>query len=188
MYSAVSVNGKRLYKLAREGLNVERPAKKITINHIKIISANFPDICISVDCSKGTYIRTLIADIGKKLGCGACMASLVRTRSGIFEINDAVTLDELKKSENAGKYIKFVDAVLPYKKATILPEAEKCLLNGNKIYLNEIQCHEKINKDENIFIYGADGTLCAVYRLQESGEYLKSVIMLNDKTGDINGK
>ncbi len=103
MYSAVRVNGVRLYKLAREGKTVEREARKIFIQGIKLNSYDKEnnEFFITVDCSKGTYIRTLSHDIGQKLGCGAAMSSLKRTKSGRFEISDSYTLDEIRNmSEN----------------------------------------------------------------------------------------
>ena len=103
MYSAVRVNGERLYKLAREGKTVEREARKIFIQGIKLNSYDKEnnEFFITVDCSKGTYIRTLSHDIGQKLGCGAAMSSLKRTKSGRFEISDSFTLDEIRtKAEN----------------------------------------------------------------------------------------
>ena len=81
MYSAIKVNGKKLYELAREGKEVERKARDITIHNIIIEDISYPNATILVDCSKGTYIRTLCKDIGEKLGVGACMESLVRTRA-----------------------------------------------------------------------------------------------------------
>lgn len=95
MYSAISVNGQRLYDLARQGIEVERKARKITVYSIDIVSINLPEIVIDVHCSKGTYIRTLACDIGEKLGCGGCISSLLRTKCGAFELKDAITPEEL---------------------------------------------------------------------------------------------
>ena len=89
MYSALKVNGQRLYELARQGVTVERKKRSIEIYNIDIISIELPRVVFSVTCSKGTYIRTLCDDIGEKLGCGACMESLKRTASGRFKIEDA---------------------------------------------------------------------------------------------------
>ena len=94
MYSALKVNGKKLYELAREGKTVERKARPVTFSEIQIMEMDFPLIKLSVTCSKGTYIRTLCHDIGQKLGCGGCMEELLRTRSGQF------TLEERMKSSS----------------------------------------------------------------------------------------
>ncbi|MFA7231444.1 MAG: tRNA pseudouridine(55) synthase TruB [Victivallaceae bacterium] len=99
MVSAVKKDGKRLYELARQGIEVERDAKDIVIESIEITRVELPYCDFKVRCSKGTYIRTLCADIGKKLGCGAVLYNLRRTASGMFDLQDAVTVDELKTWE-----------------------------------------------------------------------------------------
>ena len=99
MYSAVKIGGKKLYELARKGIEVERKPRKITIYGINVLSFDGKDAKLDISCSKGTYIRTLCHDIGDLLGCGGCMAELVRTQSSIFKAEDAVSLDELT-SEN----------------------------------------------------------------------------------------
>lgn len=88
MYSALKVNGKKLYELAREGIEVERKPRKVVFREIEILDVSLPRITLKVTCSKGTYIRTLCNDIGEALGCGGCMKSLIRTRVGIFAIED----------------------------------------------------------------------------------------------------
>ena len=97
MYSAKKVNGKKLVDLARKGLEVERKPRFVNIMNIDIDEIELPRVTMTVTCSKGTYIRTLCHDIGQKLGCGAAMESLVRTRVGRFRIEDAVTLEQLEK-------------------------------------------------------------------------------------------
>jgi len=109
MYSAIKVGGRKLYELARKGISVERAPRQIDVLDIKITSAgardiavggetcrNFPVIGLEVTCSKGTYIRSLCFDIGERLELGGCMADLVRTRSGAFDVKDSVRLSELK--------------------------------------------------------------------------------------------
>ena len=113
MYSAIKVNGKKLYEYAREGREVERKERKVTIYGIDILSFD-DEIKIKVACSKGTYIRTLINDIGKALGTYACMDSLVRTKSSVFSLKNAVTLDKLKtyaEEGTAGEHIMSIDSV-----------------------------------------------------------------------------
>ncbi len=97
MYSALKVDGKKLYELARAGKEVERKAREVFINEIEILEMKLPQVRMRVACSKGTYIRTLCADIGDKLGCGGMMQSLERTRVGGFYLRDAITLAELEK-------------------------------------------------------------------------------------------
>ncbi len=113
MYSAIKVNGKKLYEYAREGKEVERKERKVTIYGIDILSFG-DEIKIKVACSKGTYIRTLINDIGEKLGTYACMDSLVRTKSSIFTLENAVSLDELKayaEGDTVSNHIMSIDSV-----------------------------------------------------------------------------
>lgn len=95
MYSAIKKDGKKLYELAREGIEIEREARKVTIYSIDVLKIDGKDITIDVHCSKGTYIRTLCDDIGARLGCGAYMTSLVRTQSGMFSIENSYSPDEL---------------------------------------------------------------------------------------------
>jgi len=99
MYSAVKVGGKKLYELARQGVEIEREAREIEISRLDITRIAMPDVDFIVDCSKGTYIRTLCSDIGKKLNCGGVLSALHRTRCGNFTIEDSVTLNELKEMD-----------------------------------------------------------------------------------------
>ena len=98
MYSALKVNGRKLCDLAREGITVERKARRVTIYSIEILSVCLPEVKMRVHCSKGTYIRTLCQDIGEALGCGGCMRELVRTRVSCFSIEEAQTLAEIEKA------------------------------------------------------------------------------------------
>ena len=96
MYSALKVDGKRLYELAREGKTVERKARQITIYELELLKEEHPDYTMRVCCSKGTYIRTLCHDIGQKLGCGGVMTHLLRSRVGEFRAEDAYRLSEIQ--------------------------------------------------------------------------------------------
>ena len=102
MYSALKVNGKKLYELAREGKEVERKARRITIHEIRILEINLPEVKLEVTCSKGTYIRTLCHDIGQKLGCGGCMKELLRTRVERFGLEDSIRLGEIAQLQKEG--------------------------------------------------------------------------------------
>ena len=133
MYSALKVNGKRLYELAREGKEVHREGRKITIYYIDIESIEIPYVRFKVKCSKGTYIRTLIDDIGEGLGTGAIMTSLERVESGdAFNISNAYTLDEIEKSIK-DKLISIEDSLKKYPKKIFPEGAKKLLLNGVKV-------------------------------------------------------
>ena len=128
MYSALKVNGKKLYELAREGKVIERKARPVKILDIQILEIDLPKVRLEVSCSKGTYIRTLCHDIGEKLGCGGCMESLIRTRVSTFRIEDAKTLDEIETLKQEGKLAELlvpIDAMFPsYPKITVKDEWE----------------------------------------------------------------
>ncbi len=103
MYSALKQNGKRLYDLARQGIEIERKPRKVNIGSIELISASDVGFVFSVECSAGTYVRTLCHDIGQYLGCGACMYSLRRIKCGAFNIDDAYTLDQIIETAETGR-------------------------------------------------------------------------------------
>ena len=115
MYSAVSVNGERLYELARRGIEVERDEREIEIKLLELIGEENGEYTIDVLCSKGTYIRTLIDDLGRRLGCGAVMTALTRTAAMGFTLEDCVTMEELQEKRNGG--ICIADMLLPLDKA-----------------------------------------------------------------------
>jgi tRNA pseudouridine55 synthase len=103
MHSAIKIGGKKLYQLARQGIELEIPPRKICIADIRLLSFHSPDtVLFEVCCSKGTYIRALCRDIGEELGCGAAMAFLVRTRTGAFSAEDSSTLDEILSAVEQG--------------------------------------------------------------------------------------
>lgn len=98
MVSAVKYKGERLYRLARKGIVVDRPARKIRIDVLDLVDWDLPQVRFYMECSKGTYVRTLAEDVGAKLGCGACITQIERTRVGDFRLEDAVQLEELNES------------------------------------------------------------------------------------------
>jgi tRNA pseudouridine55 synthase len=103
MYSAIKQNGQPLYKLARQGVEVERKARDIEIYSLELLTFELPHVAVRVTCSRGTYVRSLADDIGRKLGCGASLQELRRTASGPFTIDDAITLAELESAAGEGK-------------------------------------------------------------------------------------
>ena len=120
MYSAVRVGGKKLYELARKGETVEREARKINISRIEIVRCEVPECEFILDCSKGTYVRTLCDDIGKKLKCGGVMKSLRRLRSGEFSLDKALTIDRLKEMDQAQLNEQLLTADLELLKGSML--------------------------------------------------------------------
>ncbi len=167
MYSALKVDGKKLYELAREGKTVERKARDITINNIEILEMNLPKVRMLVTCSKGTYIRTLCNDIGDRLGCGGAMASLIRRQTAGFTLEEAKTLDEIETIMKAGEIsdiIKDVDSVFEhYPKAIVKIECLKAVQNGNWLYANMLDVSEEDKQAENIRIYDSEAMFYGIY-------------------------
>lgn len=187
MYSALKVNGKKLYELAREGKVVERKARSITIHDIVIknitLSNEVNEIQMEVSCSKGTYIRTLCNDIGEALGCGGCMKSLVRTKVSQFELADALTLAEVSELQQAGEFeaklIPVEDMFPDYKKITVSSEGHRFLMNGNplkKEHIADLTCLQGLSIGDKTRIYDKDGKFSAIYEWS-AGRILKPVKM-----------
>ena len=132
MYSALKVNGQKLYELARKGKEVERQPRPITIHELTLLGVSEEGIRLRVHCSKGTYIRTLCQDIGDALGCGGCMAELRRVSAGDYAIADAVPLETLLNCENPESYLRPVDSLFEKYPAVKLTEKQtlRCR-NGN---------------------------------------------------------
>lgn len=132
MYSALKVNGKKLYELARKGQEVERQPRPITVFELTNLGFDGTRLSLRVKCSKGTYIRTLCQDIGEALGCGGCMEALRRVRAGEYGIEDAVPLEQLLESETPERYLRGLDTMFAHCPAvTLTPNQEKRCRNGN---------------------------------------------------------
>ena len=132
MYSALKINGQKLCDLARQGKEVERKPRTITIHKLECLEFLGDKARLLVHCSKGTYIRTLCKDIGEALGCGGCMASLRRVTAGEYTIGEAIPLQELLDTENPEQYLRSVDTMFRNHPAVKLtPNQEKRCRNGN---------------------------------------------------------
>ena len=132
MYSALKVNGKKLYELARKGQEVERQPRPITVFELTNLGFDGTRLSLRVRCSKGTYIRTLCQDIGDALGCGGCMEALRRVRAGEYGIEDAVPLEQLLESETPERYLRGLDTMFAHCPAvTLTANQEKRCRNGN---------------------------------------------------------
>lgn len=181
MYSALKVNGKKLYELAREGKTVERKARPVKIYEIEIESVALPEVVMSVSCSKGTYIRTLCHDIGEKLGVGGCMKELCRTKVGRFTLEHAATLAELQKLKDEDR---LSEAVLPLE--TVFrdyPEfrasedgTDRLVRNGNPFRLNNAG---RLAGGAALKVYAMDGTFIGIYEYSEEKRmfYPKKIFM-----------
>lgn len=175
MYSALKVNGKKLYELAREGKEIERKPRPITVYEIEVLKEAHPEYTIRVKCSRGTYIRTLCHDIGQKLGCGGAMASLSRTRVGEFQIEQAYTLDQLQCLAEKGQLSRVIIPVekmfekLPF--VSVKEEGYKGLKNGNQLKLEELQLEksslkqdlDQIKDGQEVRMYDHKGIFYGVY-------------------------
>lgn len=159
MYSAIKVDGKKLYELAREGVEIERKPRQVQIDAIEVldIDLNAGRFSMKIDCSKGTYIRTLCDDIGRRLGCFAHMSALERTKSGRFDISESYTLEQIEEMFGNGDLSFFapVDAVFEeYPKLTLSSRKAKKMCNGTRVSVQGIE----------------DGVTYRVY--DESGNFL----------------
>ena len=139
MYSAVKYHGKRLYELARAGIEVERRSRLTKIHHLELIDWQPPLVTIKVVCGKGTYIRSLAHDLGQALGCGANLKSLIRLRCGLFDIRDAVSVPQLEDAFRYGYWQRFVypiDTVLSHWVAMVVSdETGRAIRNGRPLVL-----------------------------------------------------
>lgn len=167
MYSALKVDGKRLYELARQGKEVERKPRPVTIHAIEILSMELPMIRFRVSCSKGTYIRTLCHDIGKAAGCGGAMVSLERTRSGSFAKDTAITLAALTSLRDEGQVSRVlipVDAMFAELGAVqVQPQAHRLIENGNSFFLQQILERRLFGEGEDVRVYDEKGVFFGIY-------------------------
>ncbi len=167
MYSALKQDGQKLCDLARRGIEVERKPRPIRIDAIEIARIEPPEVEMSVDCSKGTYIRTLCNDIGAALGCGGCMQSLLRTRAGSFFLKDSRRLDEIALLRDQGRLDEIVTATdsvfSELDRLDLTPEAERLVRNGNPLDGRLVDSLKKGGCSGQLRVYGADGTFLAVY-------------------------
>ena len=169
MYSALKVDGKKLYELAREGKTVERKARPVKIFDIRIEKMELPEVTMTVSCSKGTYIRTLCHDIGMKLSVGGCMKELLRTKVGRFEIVDSLTLTDLQKLKEEDR---LAEAVLPVEEVfkelleirSDTEEMDKLLKNGNPFRSRAVK---DVKNGDKFRVYHSDGTFIGVFKYDE---------------------
>lgn len=182
MYSAIKVNGKKLYELAREGIEIERTPRNVKILAIKNLNIDYPYISMEVECSKGTYIRTLCHDIGLKLGTYGCMTELERVKSGVFEKKGAYTLSQVEAFVREGM---FDEKIIPTDK--IFEEFEsihidetlnKLLYNGNPIPVKNISIIKEINmkaesdklpaSDKSYRVYDFKNEFIGIYKIKDN--------------------
>ncbi len=188
MYSAIRVNGKRLYELAREGKEVERKSRMIRIIDIQILKFLPPNqIEIEVKCTKGTYIRTICADIGEVLGCGGHMVSLVRTATGRFSLDKAITLEQLKKAVEEDKldtvFQKVEDIFKGFPCIVIKKPYAKWLYNGAKLpkeYWRDI--HFEVRAGQVVTVFDYNDVFMGLYHIieEEGKQFVKPYLILHE--------
>jgi tRNA pseudouridine55 synthase len=197
MTSALKQQGKKLYQLARDGIVVERPSRRIYIYSLEYIwgtgwGSSHPRALLHLCCSKGTYVRTLCEDLGNYLGCGAHMSFLVRTRAGIFNISDSATLEEIKSASNDGKLI---DKVIPMENVlvglpvvTVKNGAATAVRSGSKLYQPGVyRMPENLSEGDLVQLVGPEGLL-AVAKTDSDPEHpdrliFKPVCVLRAQAG-----
>ena len=184
MYSALKVNGKKLYELAREGKTVERKSREVAVYQIHIKEIELRRVRMEVTCSKGTYIRTLCHDIGNLLGTGGCMEELTRTKVGRFELKDSLKLEELRDLAQNGR---LEDALIPldqmFSELQSVVPAEKYIpkaYNGNDFFRNQLSETGKFCSGEKVRVYDAKGHFIGIYRYMEDKKMFHLVKMFLD--------
>ncbi len=187
MYSALKIDGKKLCDLARAGVTVERKARPVQIFSITILETDLPRVKLRVECSKGTYIRTLCHDIGEKLGCGGCMERLVRTRVSEFKAEDALPVGEMERlvqTQGAGippqqweastfDFICPLDSVFSqYDSVVVKKQWNRLLYHGNRLTEEAFLSRDGKRRGEPIRIYDEEGHFIGIYEYaQKQGDY-----------------
>lgn len=192
MYSAVKVQGKRLYELARQGINVQRNARKVTIYEIDLLHMSLdqpqPEIKLSVLCSKGTYMRTLCVDIGHALGYPALMASLVRTASGHFHQTDCFTIEDIKRFVAQGtlsEHVIHADEAVSHIPAYVIDaQYVKRVLQGqriNAIHVKPLQDDDNVYDAGNLMrLYSPNRYFLGLFHVEADTDLLKAVKVFGD--------
>lgn len=175
MYSAVKVDGKRLYELAREGKTVERKSREVEIYEMEMLdmawSGNYPDVTFRVLCSKGTYIRTLCVDIGRALGVPGVMVKLERTMSAGISASHCLTLEQIAEHKEAGTLeahlIAADEAITHLPKHTVADEKKKAVLQGQR--LSQRFVAPQVQQDGDFRLYDLQGEFLGIYTLEATG-------------------
>ena len=179
--SALKVNGRKLYELAREGKTVERKPRRVTIYKIDILKIDLPRVHMRVFCSKGTYIRTLCRDIGERLSCTACMEELVRMQVSDFVIKDSVTLSEIedrKKNGTLDEIIIPVDQMFSdIGQVTVKNEWRRMVLNGGPFPEDGAEKENVFSDLERVRVYDREGRFIGVYSYRETEKIFTLVKM-----------
>ncbi|WP_252243635.1 MULTISPECIES: tRNA pseudouridine(55) synthase TruB [unclassified Clostridium] len=175
MYCALKQNGVRLYQLARQGIEVEREARRITIYDICDIEYDLPYVSFKVTCSKGTYIRSLCYDIGEKLNVGATMVNLIRTETSIFKEENSVNIEDLTPENIEDYIISIEDALSFYPKLTVNTSFTKLLVNGVKVYDKRLS-NDVIENDILYRVYDKENTFIGLGSKDSEGFKIQKLL------------
>lgn len=189
MYSALKHNGQKLYELARKGIEIERKPRSVHINSLRVNDINLADeqktVTITVDCSKGTYIRSLCDDIGKKLGCGACMMKLTRTRVGEFMLDDTLTLNQISalvlKGEIEDRIVGIDEIFSDYPQITFAEEYSRYLHNGNKLLREQVPQDMEAAGCQKYRVYDSDKCFIGIYEFRDEILYPVKIFYEDNK-------
>lgn len=179
MYSALKVDGKKLVDLARQGIVIERKKREVEIFEIEILDISLPEVKMRVDCSKGTYIRTLCHDIGKALSIAACMKDLIRTRHDRFSLDECISLDAVQNlsREELERHIISVEEYFTYLiRIDVKSEYHRYAVNGNKIQADYLEDSSIVTRDKWIRLYSQD-IFMGIYEYIEAEKAIKPVNM-----------
>ena len=164
MFSAIKHKGKRLYHFAREGTNINRQSRAVNIYRLELLDFKIPYITIKVECSRGTYIRSLAHDLGELLGCGAHLNKLIRRNYGPFNIEETVSLDQLENAfsnRNWQQFVHPIDSVLKHWSSIVVNSKQETVIKDGG-YINIKNSHISNGKQKRCRAYNKDGCLLAV--------------------------
>lgn len=185
MYSALKVEGRKLYELARAGKEVERKARPVVIRELEILDCSLPEVVLRVVCSKGTYIRTLCADIGERLGCGGTMKSLRRTRVGRFSLEGAYPLEEVQRRKDEGS---LQSLVIPtesvFEGCPVIHASERAcglLDNGNALLTGQTAEQRIYEEGQWVRMHRPDGSFAGIYAYERARGWYRPVKMFLEK-------
>lgn len=176
MYSALKKNGVRLYDLARQGIEVEREARRITIHDINDIKIELPYISMTVCCSKGTYIRSLCYDIGEKLNVGATMTMLNRSATSVFRQEDSINIEDLTEENIENHLITIEEALRDFPKLTVESSFTKLLVNGVNVFDKRLT-NEKRTQGVLYRVYDNEGLFIGLGKQEDRGFKIEKLLL-----------
>ena len=176
MYSALKKNGVRLYDLARQGIEVEREARRITIHDITDIKIELPYISMTVCCSKGTYIRSLCYDIGEKLNVGATMTMLNRSATSVFKQEDSINIEDLTEENIENHLITIEEALRDFPKLTVESSFTKLLVNGVNVFDKRLT-NEKRTQGVLYIVYDNEGLFIGLGKQEDRGFKIEKLLL-----------